>query len=780
MYALEAEISQTEPNHAKLFLSSGGVVGAAQAPELTDVAVTDSSYCKTIGIGPGQAETVRVPLAESIAWPVDDGGAVGICAEAKVLLQTSRYGASIDGVIGPSIVGEGAIYLSGLMGSADQTASCPLIFGNWQAHSAVMTVARARIVHAETGKAVKDIRVHGKDPKRLADAQAMIEKYGNGAWSVRAEQLRCEEAPTLTKSIVKVPVGVGDSGYTYVSAVVGQKSQHSAKALDAMLKSAILTELGAGANPDASEAYADFIKNTAAPGAAAARCADTVAGAFSVIQSHMIAYRTDGRSRATPSGVVNEVAELWPGTDGGARNGDCDDSALANARLFNSVKCASKADLDAHPTLRAVHHVIHPHYDAAVAIIGAHAATASADLGGKPAQMAGHAAMLFVPKLSLLAACEKGAEASLHSLDASARGRGVQVAAVPQNERATLARARFEAAYPPEAIEALPEDEKAQLASYDVAKRELGPNAFPFLAAEGTQAGPGYLYEPDDYARAIDEADCERTTAAFKQMPPTVGRKYMPMHVGSGDPKKPWRFYSKLVEAHFGTDHFLFAPKCREVGRAATEVVLSPCYESDRGALLERAGANPRELVVGNYAALPLVTLDKSSADAVEGAIREAARHTMAPRSGPTKLGAFASERFRSSMSSLRDLQRDIDPTPAGHDFSSAPGVCYTLALQGIANNPGSIAHFCETVRTHAKTGHVSLHTVPGLMQTDKGEEAGVFATIEVTVPLPDGALPQGLSKRTMAVGEDATGGRDDLIDFTEDKEEEEEEEGTV
>ena len=89
-----------------------------------------------------------MPLpAEHYAVSSDAPHTVVMDARAKLLVCASRNGAAINGTLGPSVAGQGAVYLGGMLRAANH-ANVPMTYGQWRAHSSVVSVYAPKIVDA--------------------------------------------------------------------------------------------------------------------------------------------------------------------------------------------------------------------------------------------------------------------------------------------------------------------------------------------------------------------------------------------------------------------------------------------------------------------------------------------------------------------------------------------------------------------------------------------------------------------------------------------------------
>jgi len=743
---LEFESTQAEPPLESIFLGSGGAIAAAAARGLTDFALSGSQYSTHTRLSDEYNTVVRIPVPVDMVSPnVSKPYTADFDNRTKLLVSSSRAGASINGSLVTTVAGQGAVYLPNLFRASTGSTQVPLTYANWQAHSSVVAAANVRLVD----DAGRRYNVHfNENPQRdqaLKAAEAVLGQWANGAWQMRQTSLRYPLSPTLTKAVARVPCGINDGGYNLVHNVVEPRVPYSWQTINSMMENAVQVDL-----EFIPEDIAQFIGDTKLPGKKAARWGRTLAASLSMLGNLLVSYRADGRTRITPEGSDVSSAESW--LDQAPRSpdegNDCDGSGILIASIARACAQAPRDVLEQFEYINAAKNMIVPHYTIGVSVLGASSAEASS--GGGGAHVAGHAAAIMVPTLDLLVALEKGAGAMV----------GGSPVLAPDT-RGPILEARFKAMFSDETVAGLPEDEQPELKDWASAKAlhmELGLSAY---GLEGTTPASPILYATGDAATSA-AANAAKDDIAFKKASPNVGRSIKILHQGGANPQSPHKFYhgvcssmihvsththtdththsncifcvvcADFVEFNLGKSHPLWVnPEVRKLGAAMTQVVFG--REPSRiNNTIEAAGATPRDLVANTYSAVPLVTTNDETATLIDYASEQAALDIMAPRPPTTQLSPFLSKQLGRSMDALASL----DEALKGNHDADGHTVAYMIAYSTLVNNPLGVEHLCSRLRAVAATGMVDSLDVHGLAQDANGAEAGKFVVVNVLVPL--------------------------------------------
>jgi len=448
---------------------------------------------------------------------------------SKLLVSSSRAGAGINGSLVTTVAGQGAVYLPNLFRAATGSTQVALTYANWQAHSSVVAASNVRLVDDKGRRYNVHFTENPQRDQALKAAEDVLGQWANGAWRMRQESLRYPHAPTLTKSVARVPCGINDSGYNLVQNVVEPRVPYSWQTINSMMENAVQVDL-----EFIPEDIAQFIGDTKQPGKKAARWGRTLAASLSMLGNLLVSYRADGRTRITPEGSDVMAAESW--LDQAPRSpdegNDCDGSGIVIASLARACAQAPVEVLKQFEYINAAKNMIVPHFIIGVSVLGASSAEASSDGGaGKNTPMAGHAATIMVPTLGLLAALEKGAGATVG-------GSPVLGADV----RAPIAEARFKAMFPDDVIASLPEAEQLELTDWTVAKETQKTIGLSAYGLEGTTPASPILYASGEAATAA-AVNAVKDEKAFAKAAPNVGRSIKILYTGGANPQCPHKFY---------------------------------------------------------------------------------------------------------------------------------------------------------------------------------------------------------------------------------------------
>ena len=719
-FTLEFDATQAEPPLESLFLAKGGTLAGAAARSCTQFAVTGSAESISTRLSGQYGTTVRIPLPEGMATAnVDKALTLDMDNRSKLLITGLRTGAAINGTMVDTMSGQGAMYLANMLRMSAGSATVPLTYANWLAHSAVVAASNMRVIDQHGQRyGINFVELTDRD-KVLAHAEQVLGKWAEGAWAMRTAEdgLRYKYSPTLTKCVARVPCGINDTGYVLVHDVLEMKMPYSWATLNSMFSNALQVEL-----EFMPEDIASFLGETKVPGLKAAKHARSLGASLSMLASLLISYRADGRTRLNTDGSQQAIAaESWHATGGNAAMGDdCDGAALLTQAMVNAIGKAPTEVLAQYEYLNAVKNITVPYYTVGVTVLGASGAEAS---GGGSAtssakQLAGHAATLLVPTLSLLRALDKGAGAHVG---------GAPVVEV--SKRVDVAAARLAACFPSEVAATLPAEESGALEMWTSA--QLHATELVAYGVEGTTPASPILYATGQ--AATDSAfNAAADTAAFAKVSPNVGRSIKILHVGGSDAGNPHKFYHDFVEFDVARTHALWSHEAvRTHGVAATQFVLGKPPSRVSGAM-SAAGVSPREVVSEEYAAVPLVVANENTAKILDYASEYAAVDIQAPSSSAKRLDSFQTQQLEKSLallSSLDDALNSADNTE-GHT------VAYLLAYNTLINNTASVEHFCNRLKQVAVSGTVDALDVEGMALTPEGAEAGKFVIINVCIPL--------------------------------------------
>ena len=733
-FSLRFTATQAEPQFAKLFLATGGAINAAAGPGPTDFAVTGSKSPSSHQLKPTDPTEVCVPISNDII-SFDDEDRIILNSCTKINACAQRVGAAINGTLVNTFAGAGSTYLSTFLRAASITEGShyqlPLTYNTLASHSATVGCSMARIVDA-SGEPVNVHFVDDVEENEIsAAAEAVVDAWAQGSWTVREKHILYKPSPTLTKTVAKVPVGTNDRGYELAHSVINRSFPFSLETLNSLLEHTIGAELGF-----AADEVKTFLNATANPGVQAADWMQTVAAACSTAANYLIPYRADGRTTVTTTGSGFTAVENWRPICSPEDGEDCDGSAMLAISMLNTANNATDEDKQLYPYVKAVANALNPYYSVAMCVVGASSAEASGAADGGSdghAQIAGHAIALLVPNLGLA----RGLNSAEH-VETAIHGAAKVGADV-------IASTRFTALFGERTVRNLPENERRLLAQGTEALEQirgasLVPNAMETAAArlaklqpfaiEGTTPSSPVLFMLDNDKRDRATQSAKYDQLALDKAAPNIGRSVKLLHVGGGDKHNPHRFYHDLVEITFPVSHPLYTDAgLRAIGKASTQYAFVGKEET---ALPVAAGVTPRQLVEGAYAITPLHCVDASDAAVLDYSHRISARDVMPHRSKPHQLSETQSKALKRSMSALAKL----NTSSCDDEFDNAHAVTYHVAYASLINNPAAIEHLTTRIES-AKVGSlVDSRIVKGLALNDTGAEAGLFAVISAVVPV--------------------------------------------
>jgi hypothetical protein len=710
---LEFDATQAEPALEDMFLARGGTLAGAAARGATEFAVTGSATSECACLSDGNATAMRIPLPEGFAVPSStESLTVDVDNRAKLLITGTRLGLAINCTLGTTVAGQGAIYLSNMMRVSSGSAMVPLTYANWLAHSSVVAATNIRISDHRGRRYAVNFVKHPERDLALAHAEELVGKWAQGAWALRTSGMIYEHSPTLTKSVAKTPCGVNDSGYMLVHDVLEMRTPWSWQTMNAFFANAVRVEL-----EFVPEDIATFLNDTKVPGLRAAGHARTAGASLSMIAAVTTSYRSDGRSRVTEKGALQETAtEMWSTTgDQGQGLGDCEDTAITSVAMIQAIGKAPPEVLAEYEYLNAVNNIVFPYYSLGVTVLGASGSEASQTrVAGAPQPLAGHAALLMQPTLSLLRAAHKGGAVTIS---------GIPV--IPPEKRETVAAGRLLACFPPEVLATLPEEERGPLERWSTA--QVHATELVAYAVEGTTPASPILYATGKSAQE-SQRQASRDRLALAKAAPNVGRSLKILHVGQLNSPNPHMFYRHHVEFDVPRSHPLWSHEAvRACGAAATQFVFASTADGT-------TGATPREVVTEQYAMVPLVVANEETANILDFASETAVADVMPPRPFGMRLDSHQAKQLAQSLASLKNLDyalhTEVDPGESGHT------VAYILAYNTLVNNSGAVEHFCNRLKEVAVSGTVDALDVPGMAVTAGGEEAGKFVVINACIPV--------------------------------------------
>ena len=655
-----------------------------------------------------------------------------VLADTTMLLSTTvRVACSINGTCVNTLSGGGGVRLVDLFpttadaaAAADATtaAATPLAtlvrltYPNWEhAATAVLSLGHPTVLRVDADGTETPVSVAffapAKQAARLARVEPVLQSAYDAAWA-RVEQVPFAACPMLTKTVTRVPAGLGlnGTGFSLAAAVNDTPPSMRDDTREALLARALRTEAGSDA------AFAQLLADLRAPSpAAAATHAHTVAAALSLVAAYALPYRVDGVTTIVPAGLEMHETERWPTEPTRAFGVDADDCD-GSAQLIVSIirACADERATNARPCSRAVAHSLGAFYVYGVSVLGANAGHADA-ADEKATGVAGHAVAIALPKGHVLMAMAVGARARVRDAET-----GDETTVVDAADVEAVDAARFAALFPPELVARIPAEERTAYASSDALRRAAeaeglvnGPQP---VAMEGTTWACGRLYTHASPERKTRQAAFKRDAAALEAFGPSIARPRKTLDVGATD-RDAHAFYSNFVELSLSTRSPLFTnPTLRRLGVATCHLRL--CQTPQRG-VIRKAGASPRELALARYTILPLWATNTEDGATLDEALAEALAHTIPARKRPVPLAEAATTDLGASLEALRGLQAHLDGLggggAGGKELKSSDKtvtIRTTIAFSALVHNPLCVAHACDVLR---ESPDVRSGTVEGL-----------------------------------------------------------------
>ena len=700
------EATQSQPDFAKLFLASGGALNTAAGPSETDLALTASKKCAYARLSAIDATEFHMRIPDEMIVRHDDTS-VTLNSELKLNVNSNRIGSAINGVIVDTHAGSGAVYVSHLLTNKKSHTLVPCTYNMLMSHACTLGISNVRIMRSNDGF-VTDEEVDvifEKDEESaniLSKAERALDELANDAWNMR-QKLVYAPSPTLTKSVAKVPVGINGTGFSPVHDIISGPFPFGMPALNSLFEATIGMELEFD-----EENIQKLRDSTQEPGLRASNWAQTIAAATSVAVNYLIAYRADGRTVIGANGSEFVATESWRKIHKPTAGDDCDGGALIAVSMINAAIESNEAD--DFPYLKVVKNVVHPYYQIGVGVVGATAGQANAADASKQ-HVVGHAIAMMVPTLSMLDGLDRGA--TNHTVDGRSLLAGTGVSAAKD-----LARMRLEALFPEHVLATLPSEESTKLISGNIAEWESAKRLKPY-AIEGTTPAIPIFEITDSHKRNAMLEGAQRDTQAFNAAAPTVGR---------GIKVLLGKFYHDVVEFSLASNTPLYTDaKLREAGHASTQFVFANPSSRD----LVRAGATPKDLVTGEYALVPLHTVDSIKSAMLDVASEAANADVMPPRGEPMRLSEYESTNLKRSISALEKLGSALpDEHSTGHC------VAYILSYSSLVNNTLAIEHFADRIKSSSVAGVVDFSMIKGLATYADGAEAGHFVVVNAVVEI--------------------------------------------
>lgn len=252
------------------------------------------------------------------------------------------------------------------------------------------------------------------------------------------------------------------------------------------------------------------------------------------------------------------------------------------------------------------------------------------------------------------------------------------------------------------------------------------------------------MYTHDSKERAERQAFFKRDKEIAQRLSPNITRSFKTLDVGVNSKHT---FYMSMVEIGVSMEHPLHtnsALRAHGVASPHYRFVAPPSFE--HSGKFETSGASPKSIATGDFAVLPLWSVDVEMGTALDAAHAESATNTMPMRGETIKLDAHASETLEKSIETLRELQMFLD-TPGKETAAPTHMSEHIVSFSALTYNVNAIRAFVDVVKAEPNTTGV----VYGLDTPIAG-----IATCKRHTTLAKGTEPTG-AHTTLAEGVEPT-----------------------
>lgn len=750
-YALRVSASKSESDLAQAFLTKGGTLGAAAARGPTRFSITQAETHDSFLLTEA-SKTIDLPLPDALLrsskalYAQETGGALQTLAHvgphvllsdrARLNVLSLRTGAAINGTLVSTLAGTASVPLASLFatqapesavaGATGKAArpvvpftQVPLRYPNWNEINATLGLCYPQLVRTnEDGTETEVSAVFftpSKTAARIAQVQPALKSLYDRAWEM-TKLAKFAPEPNLTKSVAFTrDKGMDASGFTLAASANDTPPPMPPDGMEALLGAALAQELQGD--------HGKVLDALRTPSITATKYYTVeIATALSAVAAWAKPYRVDGTPTLTPAGLQMQQAESWPMDASFLDADDCDGGAgLANQILQLSTSLnASGQDMDRFPNLRALANSIGAHYVHGMTVLAANAGHAAA-ADETAVKVAGHAIITLTPKDSFAMALQRGARAKL----------GGKFVVDPAFESA-VTNARWDALYPKELVERMPEHERPLVESYEAARKFACNNVATKLqpyAIEPTTFASATLYKHDEHDRAERQQAFLAGKQSLEAISPNQLRMYSSLDVGATGEHA---FYSHFVEKSYSVRDALFTSgPLRSMGAACCHVrhvQVSPANE------VVGAGTTPKQLATGDFALVPLWTADANTGALLDEAHDEALTNAMPMRGQPD---VFDDGVFKANLETLRGIQAFLQEEGKAELEGSVlhQGV---VAFASLVGNAHALKDFERTLRANPNvTGEVFGldEVVQGVAVNAAGEQLGRYVVLELELP---------------------------------------------
>lgn len=727
---LRLGITRVEPDVDMIFLANreSSTLGTACARGETDIHATgavNSEYL--LATTTSANSTIELnPKHIGKIYDGEESTIVELSDRTRVNLTASRVALAIDGTVANTLSGQATVELKDVAASAESGTSTivDVTYPNWNAISSVVSLSNPTLINIDTGDVLTaKFTTNVETDTVCKEAQKVLEKIYTTSMKLR-EVVKYEPAALLTKSVMRVPVGIDGTTFDAVSNVVDRPTALSDDAFESLAHACLKIALAVDEPGNPAVSMSDFMADTSIPSIKASENAHKVANALSTLVCMICPYRVDGRTMVLPTGLKMVGSEAWKNesprdifsTD------DCEGSgAIITSLVYHAETIARDPELAArYPHIAAISNAL-IHHMVGIAVLAANAG--QADAAGKKGHdvVAGHAIALAVPKPHALKSMINGIMSTgIYNDDGDGNA---------QNRAQRATEPYSLALYHKDDLKRMPAEESEILAtSVGVLSLVEAVDLFP-LAMEGTApVASTKLYEPDATAR-LAHIKAVRLEKAFEEkigpgLSRSVGRLHVPeSHNGPGH-----QFYKKLVEFAVPTRRsgFFQNSDMRGLGFATAQWVLTELHNS------QGAGVSPEDLATGNFGLLPLWMLSEQECNTFDVASAEALSNSLPRREKAVRLTPKQYDNFMGNMNKLNELSSSKSVL-----FSSKGETSHVhrhiVSFAALVNNEDAVkVLFDEIIHNPNIACRVTMIATPNLIFSQSGEDIAEMPFVEM------------------------------------------------
>ena len=727
--------ARIEPDIDGVFLANKAntTIGSAAARDETGIHISGCAHTtRTLLTSVPSLVEMNLDVTRSGCFEHSDGKkkkkkkTIYLPNRTRMNFTTSRTAVAIDGTVVDTMSGQVSVNLDSILKTQAQKCSAvvPVVYANWLDFSSVVEISSVEFFDPATRDQYDrvvfvDVPEMNETCKRAADA---LENLYNQSVATR-KVVVFKPSPPLSKAVMRVPFGVDGSTYDLSSSVVSRPMSIDRISLESMIECAMKLETGFD-----DDVYKKFASACAKPGVEASRWSGAVANSLSTIASQICAYRIDGRSMLTPTGLKMVAAESWKAEASQTKLETADDCDGTGAHISSIVVDAKKVALDAelskkYPNITFLANALSLHF-VGVAVLAANAGNAG-DAGQKgESHVAGHAIALALPKSMVFNSMVVGVLSATQSRDKAESDKLVS------SLRADWTSAMFSE----DELNAMSEEDK-KLVTNSETLSNLHLNAalgeMEALAIEGTSpVSPSFLFSRSPKDRLSRRRVSRNDQKVAELIGPSVARSITQLDVGASNVDTGHVFYKSFVEFLLSPLENLFkSEKLRNSKYATSQLVF--CQTNDTS----EAGASPTEISTSNFAFLPLWKITEDQGNDLDVALDEVQRNTLPMREGITKLNHESSISYKGNIRSLIALNDEVSRKYKDISLESAP-TRMIFAIGSLINNQHAVKVLVDRLRTLSNEGKIAVAVdmlpMKNTILDEENNDVGKFVIVNV------------------------------------------------